>query len=122
MSLFDRLFAGERLPRLPETARIADLDALHVRTAGDWVVVSCDLSGARALIDACQARDPLQLRGPGRSATFVPVKRLQKIVLDPNQGWIIPLTPEAVTELAALEPVAGEHVFGQLGVVFEPMD
>lgn len=119
MGLFDRFFSGERLPRLPETAIIADVGVLHVRTAGDLVVFTCDADGAAALIGACRAGEPVQLRGPGRPVTFVPVKKLQKIVLDPVQGWIIPLAPEAVAELSAREPVPAEFMLGQLGVVFE---
>lgn len=119
MGFFDRFFDSERLPSLPKTARIADVEALHVRTAGGMVILSCDVAGATALIDACTAKEPVQLRGPGRNATFVPVTRLKKIVLDPNQGWIIPLAPEAVATLASISSSPGEHVLGTFAVVVE---
>ncbi|AWB82272.1 hypothetical protein C3B44_07830 [Corynebacterium yudongzhengii] len=119
MGLFDRLFAGERLPRLPKTARIADVDALHVRTAGELVVCSMDTTGLRALIDAAADRIPLQLRGPGRRTTFVPVTKVQKIVLDPDHGWIIPLVPEACADIATWEVAPSEHQLGSLAVVVE---
>lgn len=110
MGLLDRLFPGsEGLPTLPEEAGILDVDVLGVRTAAEWVILTVDPPGIRALIDACRHRAPLQLRGPGRAVTAVPTKRPRKIVLDPEQGWVIPLTPEAAAEIAQL-PESGENM------------
>lgn len=111
MGLFLRIFgSGEGLPELPEEAGILDVATLTVRTAAEWVIVSVDAPGMRALIDASRQRTPLQLRGPGRAVTFVPTRRAEKIVLDPDHGWVVPLTGEATSEISGLTAETGENM------------
>ena len=121
MGLFDRLFRRdrERLPSLPEEARILDVDKLSVRTASELVILTVDVAGAATLIDAARDQAPLQLRGPGRPVTVVPVKREEKIVLDPDHGWIIPLTAAQAANVAALEVAPSENELGDWAIVIE---
>lgn len=110
MGLFDSIFGSrEGLPELPEEAGILDVGTLSVRTASEWVIVTTNTPGMTALIDACLHRTPLQLRGPGRAVTFVHAKREEKIVLDPDHGWVVPLTRGAAAEIAGLAP-SGENM------------
>lgn len=123
MALFDRLFRRdrERLPSLPEEARILDVDKLSVRTASELVILTVDVAGAETLIDAARDHAALQLRGPGRRrpVTVVPVKREEKIVLDPEHGWIIPLTAEQAKQVAALDASPSENELGDWAIVIE---
>lgn len=110
MGLLQRIFgSGEGLPELPEEAGILDVTTLSVRTAAEWVIVTVDTGGMRALIDASLQRTPLQLRGPGRAVTFVPTRHAEKIVLDPDHGWVVPLTREAAAEVSGLSPAEAEN-------------
>lgn len=121
MGLLDRLLgrSAERLPRLPEEARILEVGTLAVRTAEGLVVLTVDRAGARALVDACADRAALQLRGPGRNVTVVSGKRAEKIVLDPQHGWVIPVTAGQSAEVAALPPEPGEHDLDWVAIVVE---
>ena len=63
-----------------------------------------------ALEELRALRGPLQLAAEGqRPVTFVPVPTPSAPVLDPNHGWIIPVSPATAAELQALPPGSGEH-------------
>lgn len=112
MGLIEKLFGrgGEGLPKLPDWAGILDVEVLDVRTAAEWIIVTLDSAGMAALIDAARDRTALQLRGPGRAVTAVATKQPEKIVLDPEHGWVLPLSAAAAAELAALPAEPGENM------------
>ncbi|AQQ14783.1 hypothetical protein CGLAU_04035 [Corynebacterium glaucum] len=63
-----------------------------------------------ALEELRALRGPLQLAAEGqRPVTFVPSNAASAPVLDPNHGWIIPVSPATAAELQALPAGPGEH-------------
>lgn len=95
------------------------VDTLDVHTANltpdtdeKLVIVTTNVS---ALAELTRIDDPVTLtHATDRPVTFVPVKRTAVPVLDPNHGWLIPVTPDTAEELAALPDGPGEHEFSSL--------
>lgn len=96
-----------------------------VHTAEDMVVVTVDADAAAGLLPALSdASAPVRLTAPGaRPVSFLPaVDPRQAPTLDPDEGWLIPLTDEVRAELVDLvrpEPGAWEIPGINLGVVVE---
>lgn len=75
-----------------------------------------------AALERIAAGGAVQLRHPDeRNVTFVPVNREAVPVLDPNLGWIIPVTEETAAELAETPKGPGEHELRSLhlGLILE---
>ncbi|WP_291314927.1 hypothetical protein [Corynebacterium sp. UBA2622] len=132
MGLLDRLRAllggtpATPLVDYPDEFRQAGVGALHVHTANlspdtdeKMVVLTLPESALTRLADL---GTPLRLTAPeGRAVTFVPVDARANPALDPNLGWIIPVTAETAAELAALPAGPGAHELHSLhlGVIVE---
>ena len=118
---------GERLVEFPSRFERVQVDALHVHTVNlspdtdeKIVVVTSTpdmierLRGLRAPVQvfSCESERPV---------TFVPSKRTDAPVLDPKQGWIIPVSPATAEELSGLPSGPGEHQLStvHLGLVLE---
>lgn len=120
MSFFDRvraLFGRDSVPPLvdmPRDPRNVAARTLTVHTANlspdtDEIIViitlDADAFEELSLIDA-----PLRLSSPSsRPVTFVTGIDAGAPTLDPNYGWIIPVTDKTREELYALPPGPGEH-------------
>ncbi len=132
MGLLDRLrslLGGGGEPPLvdyPADFRRVDVGKLHVHTANlspdteeKMVILTIPVGAVAHLSDLST---PLRLTAAGeRAVTFVPVDTRANPALDPNLGWIIPVTGETAAELAALPPGAGAHELESLhlGVIVE---
>lgn len=101
------------LAEYPTEYERVELPVLKVTTAAispgsdeQLVVVT---STPAALAELQRIDGPLQMICPGaRTVTWVPVKKPAVPVLDPNAGWVIPLTAEARQEIASLPATEGE--------------
>lgn len=112
-------FNRPRLTEVPDRVVEVVVDTLDVHTANltpdtdeKLVIVTTNVS---ALAELTRIDDPVTLtHATDRPVTFVPVKRTAVPVLDPNHGWLIPVTPDTAEELAALPDGPGEHEFSSL--------
>lgn len=104
---------NEPLPHYPEEVSVAEVNTLEVHTAHltpdtkeVLVIVTLDPEAFRL---ARSVSEPLRMTcGDARPVTWVPVTSPTPPVLDPNLGWIIPLTPETQQELQATAEDATE--------------
>lgn len=105
--------AAPALAEYPTEYERVELPVLKVTTAAlspgsdeRLVIVT---STPAALAELQRFDGPLQMICPGaRTVTWVPVKKPAVPVLDPNAGWVIPLTAEARKEIASLSASEGE--------------
>lgn len=112
-------FNRPRLTEVPDRVVEVIVDTLDVHTANfspdtdeKLVIVT---TNAFVLTELSRIDDPVTLtHATDRPVTFVPVKRTAVPVLDPNHGWLIPVTPDTAEELAALPDGPGEHEFSSL--------
>lgn len=123
MGFLDRIRAafggGEHLVEAPgEVVRVA-VDRLEVRTANlspdtdEKLLIITTSPAALEELHAC--RRPLTLTNPShRPVTFVPVPKDATPVLDPDAGWLIPVTPATARELEKLPAGPGEHELATL--------
>ncbi|GAB3939236.1 hypothetical protein [Corynebacterium tapiri] len=119
MGFLARWLNSEKLPELPEEALIADHARAEVRTAAGYVIVVLATDAAPAVARACRQRQPIQLRGGDRHVTITPVPRSRKVALDPEHGWIIPITDPICTALAAMTSTPHTFEFDGLAFVVE---
>ncbi len=108
----------------PQSWREVGVDKLNVHTANlspdsneMLVIITTSTIDPLRLIES-----PVRLTSPGeRDVTFVPVETPAAPALDPNLGWIIPVTADTAAELAALPPGPGAHelLSLHLGIVVE---
>lgn len=129
MGLFNKLGFGsstEKLVEVPRRVTKVDVDTLSVHTANlspdtDERLVIITTSAA-ALDDLQQATTAVQLTGEAdsRLVTFVPTRKSSAPVLDPRQGWIIPVLPETQEEIRSLPNGPGEYELStqHLGLIF----
>lgn len=110
---------GERLVEAPLQSARVEVDRLEVRTANlspdtdEKLLIVTAPAGALAELKAL--RRPVSLtHSSQRPVTFVPVKREATPVLDPDEGWLIPVTAETAAELDALPAGPGEHELATL--------
>lgn len=111
------------LAQTPHQVRIVPARTLAVHTANlspdtDEVIViitlDADAFGELTLIDA-----PLRLTAPdSRPVTFVTGVSDSAPVLDPNEGWIIPVSDATGAELRGLPAGPGEHELTTVHVAF----
>lgn len=133
MRFMDRVrgvFGGTATPRLVEMPKRVDrveVARLGVHTANlspdtdeKLVIVT---TSPEALDAIRNLRGGLQLVSPEseRPVTFIPAKHAEAPVLDPKQGWLIPVSPATAAELQALPAGPGEHELAtiHLGLVLE---
>lgn len=129
MALFDKVRTffgspGEPKPaELPRDVEEVAVDKLSVHTAHlspdtDEVLVIITMS--QDGLEAVRSYSgPLRLRSAeARPVTLSPAKKEASPVVDPNHGWIIPVTAETAAELRALPPGPGEHELATLHVAF----
>lgn len=132
MGFLDRVKAAlgiaptRKLVEFPDSFAQVSVDKLHVHTANltpdtDEKLVIITLPAA-ALERLLPIDAPVQLTHPTeRPVTWVPVDAGADPVLDPNLGWIIPVTPATAAELEALPAGSGEHELTtlHLGLIVE---
>lgn len=133
MGFMDRVrgvFGGDTTPRLVELPRRyerVEVAHLGVHTANlspdtdeKLVIITTTSEALEALRGL---RGALQLVAPEqeRPVTFIPAKHAEAPVLDPKQGWLIPVSPATAAELQALPAGPGEHELAtiHLGLVLE---
>ncbi|QYH20021.1 hypothetical protein JKI95_03005 [Corynebacterium aquatimens] len=109
----------EQLVEMPTQFERVEVQELHVHTANlspdtDEKLVILSTTPA-ALEEIRYLRGAVQLVSEGeRAVTFVPSKSAIAPVLDPHQGWIIPVSPATAHELQALPAGPGEHELGSI--------
>lgn len=92
---------------------------LHVHTAEDLVVVTTTAEAAALLCREAGAGRAFRLRREGeRTVTFEPAENPDDPpVLDPDRGWVVPVSPGLGDELAALgAPGPGGYEFSSLNL------
>lgn len=129
MGLFNKLGFGsstEKLVEVPRRVTKVDVDTLSVHTANlspdtDERLVIITTSAA-ALEELRHASNAVQLAGEAdsRLVTFVPTRKSSAPVLDPRQGWIIPVLPGTQEEIRSLPEGPGEYELTtqHLGLIF----
>ncbi|MCT1453037.1 hypothetical protein M3G18_08985 [Corynebacterium sp. p3-SID1145] len=111
------VFAKKRTRTAVVRARTLSVHTANLSPDSDdiMVVVTVDADAFRsiALIDA-----PLRLTSPdSRPVTFQPGTSGPP-ALDPNQGWLIPVSRDTEAELRALPAGPGEHELATTNVAF----
>lgn len=96
MGLFD-LLRGSREPaltQLPDTARQVGVDKLTVHTAEEMVIITGSVQVADIILDAAHNNQAAVVTGPNAQIVLVPTKNDDLPVHDPNNGWLLPLSPD----------------------------
>lgn len=114
MGFLDRFRrTGPKRIVVPEQLQTVEVGDLHVHTAEELVVLSTDLAGARALIEAAVSRRPMRLTcGDKRPVALIPLEHARSVpTLDPKLGWLLPLSPETGAEISRRisREAPGEH-------------
>ena len=96
MGLFDLLRGSTNpaLPQLPDTARHVGVDKLAVHTAEEMVIITGSVQVAGIILDAAHNNHAAVVTGPNAQIVLVPTKTDDLPVHDPNNGWLLPLSPE----------------------------
>lgn len=116
----------ERLVEMPTSFERVEVPALHVHTANlspdtdEKIVI---LTTTPVVLEELRAmRGAVQfVAADERAVTFVPSKSASAPVLDPKQGWIIPVSPATARELQSLPAGPGEYELESIhvGLVLE---
>lgn len=123
MGLFD-LLRGSREPaltQLPDTARHVGVDKLAVHTAEEMVIITGSVQVAGIVLDAARNNEAAVIKGPNTQIVLVPTKTDDLPVHDPNNGWLLPLSPalrSAITQHLAPKTCALE-LTDRVGIVIE---
>lgn len=123
MGLFD-LLRGSREPaltQLPDTARHVGVDKLAVHTAEEMVIITGSVQVAGIVLDAARNNEAAVIKGPNTQIVLVPTKTDDLPVHDPNNGWLLPLSPalrSAITHHLAPKTCALE-LTERVGIVIE---
>lgn len=110
MGFLDRFRrTGPKRIDVPEQLPTSEVGALHVHAAETLVVLSTDLAGARALVNAAASRAACQLTcGDNRPVSLIPQDHDRSVpTLDPTLGWLIPLSPETGAEIVRVVSDSG---------------
>ncbi len=123
------LFAGDPtlpLVEYPEKFERFEVTHLHVHTANlspdtdeKMVIITTTPAALPALQEA---NGPVQLVAKNeRPVTFVPMDKQADPLLDPNLGWLIPVTEATGREIATMQQGPGAHELNSLhlGLVLE---
>ncbi|AKK10734.1 hypothetical protein [Corynebacterium uterequi] len=123
MGLLDRFRrrsgSSQALPDLPSSALVYHDAQAFCRTAEELVIVSVDVDAWRAITAAAAAGRTLQLRGPRQRVTILMGSSTLTPVVDPTEGWIIPISEAQRTQISTLTPAPGEYDLGTLAFVVE---
>ncbi|WP_448860296.1 hypothetical protein [Corynebacterium propinquum] len=109
MGLFDLLGGSTNpaLTQLPDTARHVGVDKLAVHTAEEMVIITGSVQVAGIILDAAHNNQAAVVAGPNAQIVLVPTKTDDLPVHDPNNGWLLPLSPELQSAiLNSLRPQA----------------
>ena len=109
MGLFDLLRGSAKpaLTQLPDTARHVGVDKLAVHTAEEMVIITGSVQVASIILDAADNNQAAVVTGPNAQIVLVPTKTDDLPVHDPNNGWLLPLSPalrSAITQRLAPNP------------------
>lgn len=114
MEALRAFFGGEKLIDYPEDVDTLPVRDLEVRVANldpdtdeKLIIIALPLAAFAGLtrIDA-----PLRVApAEGRAVTFVPVRADADPALDPNLGWIIPVTGATAAQLRSMPLTPGEY-------------
>lgn len=104
----------------PKTLTDIKVALLKVYMAEDLVIINIDATGAHALLDAAHHLTPTRLSGQqGRPLTLIPTKdSATPPTLDPNQGWLLPLSPAVTKEILNSGLPIGEFELASINVAF----
>lgn len=104
----------------PNSITHIDVPLLKVYMAEDLVIINIDTSSAQVLIDAAQHSIPTRLSGPqGRPLSLIPTAHsITPPTLDPNLGWLLPLSPAVSAEILASGLPAGDTELSSINVAF----
>lgn len=96
MGLFDLLRGSAKpaLTQLPDAARHVGVDKLAVHTAEEMVIITGSVQVADIILDAARHNEAAVIKGPNAQIVLVPTKTDDLPVHDPNNGWLIPLSPD----------------------------
>ena len=96
MGLFDLLRGSAKpaLTQLPDTARHVGVDKLAVHTAEEMVIITGSVQVASIILDAAHNNHAAVVTGPNAQIVLVPTKTDDLPVHDPNNGWLLPLSPD----------------------------
>ena len=117
MGLFDLLRGSAKpaLTQLPDTARHVGVDKLAVHTAEEMVIITGSVYVADIILEAAV------IKGPNAQIVLVPTKTDDLPVHDPNNGWLLPLSPalrSAITQRLAPKPCELE-LTERVGIIIE---
>ncbi|MEY8208537.1 hypothetical protein [Corynebacterium sp. MNWGS58] len=123
MGLFDLLRGSAKpaLTQLPDAARHVGVDKLAVHTAEEMVIITGSVQVADIILDAARHNEAAVIKGPNAQIVLVPTKTDDLPVHDPNNGWLIPLSPalrSAITQHLAPKTCALE-LTDRVGIVIE---
>lgn len=123
MGLFDLLRGSAKptLTQLPDTARHVGVDKLAVHTAEEMVIITGSVQVASIILDAARSNHAAVVAGPNAQIVLVPTKTDDLPVHDPNNGWLLPLSPELRSAiLNSLRPQAcAVELTERVGIVIE---
>ncbi|QPK83862.1 hypothetical protein G7Y29_03455 [Corynebacterium qintianiae] len=114
MEALRAFFGGEKLVDYPEDVDTVPVRNLEVRVANldpdtdeKLIIIALPLA---AFERVARADAPVRLAPTeGRAVTFVPVRADADPALDPNLGWIIPVTGATAAELRSMPLMPGEY-------------
>ena len=118
MGLFERLGIGgskEKLVEAPRRVVQVGVDTLSVHTANlspdtdERLVVITTSAAALKELQRSTSAIRFIANAEARPVTFVPTRKPSSPVLDPREGWIIPVLPETQDEIRALPAGSGEY-------------
>ena len=123
MGLFDLLRGSAKpaLTQLPDTARHVGVDKLAVHTAEEMVIITGSVQVAGIILDAAHNNHAAVVTGPNAQIVLVPTKTDDLPVHDPNNGWLLPLSPalrSAITQHLAPKTCALE-LTDRVGIIIE---
>ena len=123
MGLFDLLRGSAKpaLTQLPDTARHVGVDKLAGHTAEEMVIITGSVQVASIILDAARSNHAAVVAGPNAQIVLVPTKTDDLPVHDPNNGWLLPLSPELRSAiLNSLRPQAcAVELTERVGIVIE---
>ncbi|MDK4236057.1 hypothetical protein QPX09_00445 [Corynebacterium pseudodiphtheriticum] len=123
MGLFDLLRGSAKpaLTQLPDIARHVGVDKLAVHTAEEMVIITGSVQVAGIILDAAHNNQAAVVAGPNAQIVLVPTKTDDLPVHDPNNGWLLPLSPELRSAiLNSLRPQAcAVELTKRVGIVIE---
>ncbi|MDK8395604.1 hypothetical protein [Corynebacterium pseudodiphtheriticum] len=123
MGLFDLLRGSAKpaLTQLPDAARHVGVDKLAVHTAEEMVIITGSVQVAVIILDAARNNEAAVIKGPNAQIVLVPTKTDDLPVHDPNNGWLLPLSPDLRSAIMnSLRPQAcALELTERVGIIIE---